>query len=131
MITESIQYWIDISEYDLQTAQAMLDTQRFLYVGFMCHQNIEKILKAYYIHKINNKPPYTHNLSYLAEQSGLMKLLSEEHKSLMDILESLNIEARYPKYKDNLLKSLTFEKCKSLLHDTGEFHKWIKILLLT
>jgi len=43
---EKIRYWLDISEYDLATAGAMLKTERYLYVGFMCHQAIEKILKA-------------------------------------------------------------------------------------
>ena len=39
-------YWFDSAEYDLQTAKAMLETRRFLYVGFMCHQTIEKALKG-------------------------------------------------------------------------------------
>ena len=39
-------YWFDGAEYDLQTAHAMLETRRFLYVGFMCHQTIEKSLKG-------------------------------------------------------------------------------------
>ncbi len=30
-------YWLESAEYDLQTAQAMLETRRLLYVGFMCH----------------------------------------------------------------------------------------------
>jgi hypothetical protein len=30
-------YWVELSHYDLETAQAMLDTKRYLYVGFMCH----------------------------------------------------------------------------------------------
>ncbi len=41
-INEKIKYWIDIAEYDLETAKAMLSTKRYLYVGFMCHQVIEK-----------------------------------------------------------------------------------------
>ena len=48
-VNEKVEYWIDISEYDLETAEAMLQTKRFLYVGFMCHQAIEKILKAHYV----------------------------------------------------------------------------------
>ena len=32
-----IDYWIDIADYDLKTAEAMLETGRYLYVGFMCH----------------------------------------------------------------------------------------------
>ncbi len=42
------EYWSDLSQYDLETAQAMLETNRLLYVGFMCHQSVEKILKAYF-----------------------------------------------------------------------------------
>jgi len=37
---EQITYWIELSDYDLETASAMLQTQRYLYVGFMCHQVI-------------------------------------------------------------------------------------------
>lgn len=48
-MNEKIQYWIDIAEYDLETAKVMLEGKRFLYVGFMCHQVIEKILKGYYV----------------------------------------------------------------------------------
>lgn len=43
---KSVKYWLDISQYDLETAEAMLDKERFLYVGFMCHQAIEKIAKS-------------------------------------------------------------------------------------
>ena len=38
-------YWIEMSDYDFDTAKAMLETKRYLYVAFMCHQTIEKILK--------------------------------------------------------------------------------------
>lgn len=37
-----------MSDYDFETALAMQETERFLYVGFMCHQSVEKILKAYF-----------------------------------------------------------------------------------
>ncbi len=45
---DKVKYWSDLSEYDYDTALAMMQTGRYLYVGFMCHQTIEKILKAYY-----------------------------------------------------------------------------------
>lgn len=47
-MTDKVRYWVELSDYDLDTAQAMLETRRYLYVGFMCHQVIEKILKAYW-----------------------------------------------------------------------------------
>jgi len=42
---EKVRYWINISNYDVGTAEAMLQTKRYLYVGFMCHQVIEKIFE--------------------------------------------------------------------------------------
>jgi HEPN domain-containing protein len=44
---EKVKYWIDLAEYDLKkkTARAMLKTKRYLYVAFICHQVIEKMLK--------------------------------------------------------------------------------------
>lgn len=47
---KNIKYWIELSDYDMETAEAMLNSKRFLYVGFLCHQTIEKIFKAYYTH---------------------------------------------------------------------------------
>ena len=37
-----------MSDYDFDTAKAMLVTKRYLYVAFMCYQTIEKILKVYW-----------------------------------------------------------------------------------
>jgi HEPN domain-containing protein len=34
------------SQYDLETANFMLNTGRYIYVIFMCHLSLEKILKA-------------------------------------------------------------------------------------
>ena len=49
MSEKTIQYWIDISEYDLQVAKSLLDKDHYLYVGFMCHQAVEKMFKALYV----------------------------------------------------------------------------------
>jgi len=38
---DKVIYWIDLSDYDFERAKAMLESRRFLYVGFMCHQTIE------------------------------------------------------------------------------------------
>ena len=58
-------YWLDIAIYDLETINAMLKSHRFLYVGFMYHQSIEKILKAVYSKNLNEVPPRIHNLAKL------------------------------------------------------------------
>ena len=38
------QNWIALAEYDLETGRHMLATGRYLYVVFMCHMALEKIL---------------------------------------------------------------------------------------
>ena len=119
-------YWIEMSDYDLETASAMLVTGRYLYVGFMCHQTIEKILKAYWTNNLTEVPLKIHSLSRLAEKTGLDGQLSDEQLDFIDRLEPLNIEARYPSYKDRLMKSLTKDYCKKLLADTQNLQLWIK-----
>ena len=123
---EKVRYWLDISEYDLATAGAMLKTERYLYVGFMCHQAIEKILKAHYQLMKGKMPPKTHNILFLMKETALFDSLSDKQRAFMEMLLPMNIETRYPEYKDRLFKSLDREKCSKILHETREMHLWIK-----
>lgn len=127
---KNVAYWLDIAEYDLDTAQAMLDTGRYLYVGFMCHQVIEKMLKAYWSQVLEEPPLKIHHLSRLAKQSGLIAEMTESQLIFMDELEPLNIESRYPDYKERLMRKLTQNYCVQLLKQTKEFQSWIKDRLL-
>jgi len=70
MNERTISNWIRLSEYDLETARAMMQSKRYLYVAFTCHQTLEKILKAYYIYTQCATPPYTHNLLKLVRRIG-------------------------------------------------------------
>lgn len=78
---ERIEYWLNIAKYDLDTAKAMLESKRYLYLGFMCHQVVEKSIKAYYWYVNNSEPPYIHNLLTLSKISGLVNLLDEDKKN--------------------------------------------------
>jgi len=123
---EKVTYWKEISEYDLETAKTMLDGKRYLYVGFMCHQSVEKILKAYFSAKKEETPPYVHNLKRLAEECGLLNIFSETQLDLIEELIPMNIEARYPTHKELLFKSLSYERCKQLIINTEDLCYWIK-----
>ncbi len=123
---DKVNYWKDLSDYDLETAAAMLNSKRFLYVGFMCHQTIEKIFKAYYSKLTSEVAPFSHSLSYIARKGQFYDIFSEEQQDFIDQLEPLNIEARYPSHKERLLKSLTNEKCKELIEKTQQLQQWIK-----
>lgn len=125
-MVDHVQYWIELAEYDLETAKAMFTTQRWLYVGFMCHQAVEKTMKSYWCKSQKSDPPYTHNLLRLAQGSGLAELLNEEQLQFISDLMPMNIEARYPSYKEELFQRLTQEYCSSLLEKTKTLTEWIK-----
>lgn len=44
---KAVDYWFTLADYDLKTSEVMFNGRRYLYVGFMCHQVIEKALKGY------------------------------------------------------------------------------------
>ncbi len=73
------------------------------------------------------EPPLKiHTLSRLASKTGLDKEMSELQLDFIDVLEPLNIEARYPSYKERLFKSLTQDYCSKLISSTKEMQTWIK-----
>ena len=128
---EKVTHWTKLSDYDLETTKAMLKTKRYLYVGFMCHQVIEKIFKAVYLKYKEDTPPYTHDIEYLALKSGFYETLSEEQRDFIGELNPLNIEARYPEYKKEVLKTLTPLKCDQLLKETTKLQLWTKEMILS
>ena len=123
---EKVQYWIDIADYDLETAEAMYKTGRWLYVAFMCHQVIEKTLKAYWCKTQPADPPYTHNLILLAEQSGLADAMNDEQNLFIARIMPMNIAARYPSYKEQLSKRLNKSACRAIIDTTKDLQSWIK-----
>ena len=42
------------------------------------------------------------------------------------MIDKENIEARYPSYKERLLKSLDNEKCNQIIEETDKLRIWIK-----
>lgn len=129
MAIERVEYWLDIAQYDLDTAEAMYTTKRWLYVGFMCHQVLEKTLKAYWCKTMPNDPPYIHNLLKLAQGSGIMKSMSEEQITFISEMLPLNIESRYPSYKEALARGLTEKRCREIIDKTTEMSLWIRKML--
>jgi HEPN domain-containing protein len=118
--------WISLAEYDLATAEAMLTSGRFLYVGFMRQQAIEKLMKASYVAHRASTPPYTHNLLRLAAELPWNTQLDVR---MLEVLESLNsyyIESRYTEDIAELQAALTEEKATEILSRTKELFAWIR-----
>lgn len=126
MSDKTVQYWIELSEYDLKVAESMLEKGHYLYVGFMCHQAVEKMLKAVYVSKNKTAPPYIHKLDKLIELAGLRESFSEDRYDIIDELTPLNIQARYPAYKDAIHRLIGKEKAEEIQSKTRELIQWLK-----
>ena len=62
MIEQGARSYINISNYDLDTAKDLLQAGRYIYVAFFCRQAIEKLLKGLYTDFKNEKPDFGHDL---------------------------------------------------------------------
>lgn len=128
--TERIAYWIEIADYDYDTAGDMYTSGRWIYVAFMCHQAIEKTLKAYWCAVSDDDPPYTHSHHQLATATGLVNDMNDEQIKFLASMTQMNIEARYPSYKEGLSRQLNRDNCRIMLDDTKRLLQWIKGKLL-
>jgi len=123
---EKVEYWINLSNNDFAVAETLLKNGHNLYAGFMCHQAVEKILKGYYTKVKNDTPPFKHDLEYLAQQSGIYSLLNDKQILFLEKINPLNIEARYPDYKNKTAQYLTNERTQNIFEQTKELIIWIK-----
>lgn len=125
-IGEKVTYWLDIADKDLVVARDLMKMKHWLYVAFMCQQTLEKTIKAYHTMHQPDDPPFIHNLTRLAEKSGLYELMSDEQKMFLDVMTPMNIEARYPDYKSRIAASLNEKVCQDIIEQTEQMQSWIK-----
>ena len=126
---EKYEYWLDLCEDDLTTAKWLLEGNRLLHCGFFCHLIAEKALKAVIANETGETPEKTHDLQKLANQGNVLDKLSEQQLKFLDELMSLQIEARYPEYKEKISQSLNKEYCVKMVEETEVFLCWTKQLL--
>lgn len=68
---KAIKYWLKSSKNDWQVAGHLFENKDYSYALFFGHLTIEKIIKALYVDRIENIPPFTHNLKQLAQKISL------------------------------------------------------------
>ncbi len=117
--------WLDIVNEDLSVAEVLYKSGHWLYVGFMCHQVIEKTLKAYWCVCRDDDPPYIHDHERIAKGCGIYTKMSEDQKDFLEGIKRLNIEARYQEVKDAVARGLNRENTAEILEITKQMHAWI------
>ncbi len=112
------------SEYDLTTAGHMYKTGRYVYVVFMCHMSMEKMLKAIVAETTDKVPPKTHNLLYLIKLADI-----NLQQDLFDFVAKINnasVVTRYPEDFNNLIESYPEKIVKEYLEHTDRVLQWLK-----
>ncbi len=123
-MNKQVANWIKSSQYDLKTAEHMLKTGRYIYVLFMCHLSVEKLLKGLYEAILKKIAPKTHNLIYLLNATGIE--LAEQHLETLESLNDLSIVTRYPEDIDAMVKAFKRKKVADYFKKTKELIKWLK-----
>ncbi len=114
------EYWVESAIYDLETAEAMFQTARYVYVIFMCHLCLEKLLKGCVVEFADRFPPKIHNLVRLAEIAGLE--FPAPMYTFVTELADKSIVTRYP----DDLGVYTCERAQACLESTREVFVWLK-----
>jgi HEPN domain-containing protein len=122
-----VRQWAERAEYDLDTADAMLEAGRYVYVLFCCQQAVEKALKAVIVKKTGEMPPRIHNLLRLAETAGIE--LSEERIDLLTKLSGYYIKSRYPEEIRVAGAAITQELAREVLGRTEQTVRWVLSIL--
>ena len=122
---ERSERWLEIVKEDLSVAEDLYKTGHWLYVGFMCHQVVEKTLKSYWCVCRDDDPPYLHAHDRIAKGCGLYTKMSEEQKDFLEGIKQMNIEARYQEYKDDIARTLNSDTTSVIIEQTKQLHAWI------
>lgn len=122
-----VKYWIDSSDEDFDTMNAMFETARYSWSLFVGHLVIEKLLKALFAKKNNDFPPFIHNLLRLAEKCDLD--LTEEQRLFFATVTAFNLNTRYDDYKMTFQKTCTPEFTSFWIERIKNQRLWIKGLI--
>lgn len=121
-----VQAWLDQVHEDISAAECLLQGGHGLYVAFLCHQALEKVLKAYYLATHDDDPPYIHSHGRLLDICGLTDELPPENLRFIDFMVPMYIKARYPQQKLVAARLLDKETCLYIIDKTKELTQWIE-----
>lgn len=123
----SVGGWIERAKYDLDTATAMFDSGRYLYVVFCCQQAIEKTLKAIIVKNSGEFPPKIHNLPRLAELAGIV--MEPQYISFIGELSGYYVQTRYPEEIEMLSRDMDMDTAREIVIKTQETMQWLFSLI--
>lgn len=121
---KAVDEWFLQADFDMETAEAMFRTGRYVYAVFMAHLSLEKTLKGIYQRKLGLMPPKTHNLAYLADKAGLAA--PAPVRTFLVQLNEAQIATRYPASLASAQAAYPKPLTRSILERAQEVSKWTR-----
>jgi len=115
--------WAEQARYDLDTARAMLDSGRHLYVLFCCQQAVEGVIAG----RSGQCPPRLHNLLKLAEHAGIE--LDQGQVVVLEDLSRFYVQSRYPEDLPAVARGVDDERGRQVLNQTEDVLQWLSSML--
>lgn len=119
--------WVERAQYDIDTARAMLASERYVYVLFCCQQAVEKMLKAVIAKNTGEMPPRIHNLIRLSEVANVE--LSDERALFFEELSEFYVASRYPEDLRMMGSVMTRSLAERVASGTQEVFQWLSSML--
>ncbi len=116
--------WLKQSDYDMETAETMYGSGRYIYAVFMCHLALEKALKGLLYEITREIPPKTHSLVLL-----LTKMERRPPESIgkhIVRLSEASIPTRYPEDLAKVQRDYSPSVTRAILDDGNKAIAWIK-----
>ncbi len=124
-IDKHISYWRKGADEDFEVAMQLVDSGKIRHGLFFLHLSLEKIIKAHICRNTGDIAPKLHNLSVLAEMSGIA--FQPEQLDLLAEMNPLNIEGRYP---DTWGPLPSRTEANMLVQKSGAMLLWMKNQLI-
>jgi HEPN domain-containing protein len=119
---DKYQYWLSYAQNDLDTAEAMFKTGRWMYVYITCQQALEKLVKGLHILYLDDNVPRIHDISVVFGKFAdkLKEPLRPEFSRLFDGLSKYYLRSRYPDYAKEIAAQTNKTSAEAVLNKTKE-----------
>jgi len=116
--------WLKQADYDMDTAEFMLNGGRCFYAVFMCHLSIEKALKGLYQARLGQTPPKVYNLTRILSRTASAPPPHVE--KFLIRLNQASVATRYPEDIEALRSLYDGSVVGEIIARGREALQWIK-----
>ncbi len=121
-----IAHWWEQAQEDLDAARYNRSGEKLFVAAFLCHQAVEKALKALYMTQVREPPPPTHSLTTLSRLVGA----PAQYRRFLRQLTSEYVVSRYPNASDDVPARLYDpETLDEYIAQVTEVMEWVRTAL--